>query len=331
MSIEAIAWAVPGCRQTAADIADQTGLDEEFIVNKVGIRTRYILNPDETGVELAMSACTKLMTQSGITADLIDVLVFVTQTPDHAIPHNSALLSARLGLPSRCACFDIGLGCSGYVYALSIVEGFLSINGLTNAILVTCDPYSRIMAAGDKATNAVFGDAATATWIKRDGTRTSLGEADFGTDGSQASAIMVEAGRARWPMVSLHHDELQSYDRDQLRLRMAGRDVFNFVLSRVPESISACLVKNGLKLSDIDYFALHQGSLHMLKAAAQKLGIEDQKLLVNIGEFGNTVSSTVPMLLSSLMDRADLKGTKILVCGFGVGLSWATNVITFSH
>jgi len=329
MSIEAISWAVPACRQTAADIAAQTGLDEQFIVEKVGIRHRYILGPDESGLDLAEAACNKLLSESSLDRANIAALVFVGQTPDYAIPHSSALLCARLGLPAHCASFDISLGCSGYVYALSIVEGFLAANKLDNALLVTCDPYSRIMASDDRATNAVFGDAAAATWIRRDGTRCRMGIADYGTDGAQGGAIKIEAGRGKRPLVSLHHPSVHEYTRDDLRLKMAGRDVFNFVMQRLPESISACLASNGLTLEDIDWFALHQGSLHMLKGAAQLVPIPEDKLLINIDRFGNTVSSTVPMLLAELMESRDLGGNTIIISGFGVGLSWATSVLYF--
>jgi len=331
MSIEAIASAVPQRRETAAEIARQTGVDEAFIADKVGIQYRHVLGPDETGIDLAEAACRRLFDRTQLKPEDIGALVFVTQTPDHPIPHNSALLAARLGLPHRCAAFDVGLGCSGYVYALSIAEGFLAINEIEHGLLVTCDPYSKIIAAEDKATNAVFGDGATATWLRRTGNRTKLGICDFGTDGANGKAIMVPAGGAKSPFVSLPHEATLVYDRNELRLHMLGRDVFNFVMNRIPESIHTCIAANKLSLESIDWFALHQGSRYMLHAMADRVGIAREKLPVNIDRYGNTVSSSIPMLLEELMQTADLRGRKIVISGFGVGLSWATNVLSFKH
>lgn len=331
MSIEAIASAVPQHRETAAEIARQTGVDEAFITDKVGIQFRHILGPDETGIDLAEKACWRLFAITELKPESIGALIFVTQTPDHPIPHNSALLAARLRLPLRCAAFDIGLGCSGYVYALSIAEGFLAINKLEHALLVTCDPYSKIIAAENRATNAVFGDGATATWLRRTGTRTKLGICDFGTDGANGKAIIVPAGGAKSPFVSLQQEATLAYDRDELRLHMLGRDVFNFVMTRIPDSIHKCIAENELSFDAIDWFALHQGSRYMLFAMAEKVGITRDKLPVNIDRYGNTVSSSIPMLLEELMQTADLKGSKIVVSGFGVGLSWATNILSFEY
>jgi 3-oxoacyl-[acyl-carrier-protein] synthase-3 len=221
------------------------------------------------------------------------------------------------------------LGCSGFVYALAVTEAFLAANQHENALLVTCDPYSKIMARDDKATNAVFGDAAAACWIKRTGSRCCLGKGDYGTDGSRAGALMVEAGRGRFPLVSLHTPSVAEYARDRLKLHMSGRDVFEFVMLEVPKSINACLERNGLALADIDWFALHQGSLYMLMAMAARLEIPKEKILINIDSYGNTVSSTIPMLLEELMRKQDLRGKKVVISGFGVGLSWGTNVLTF--
>jgi 3-oxoacyl-[acyl-carrier-protein] synthase-3 len=331
MSIEAIASAVPSIKESAAEIAQQTGLEELFITEKIGVKWRHVLAPDETGVDLAEAACRKLFAQTDLKPGDVDDLIFVTQTPDHALPHSSALLAHRLGLSSSCAAFDIGLGCSGFVYALSVTESFLAGNAHENALLVTCDPYSRIMAREDKGTNAVFGDAAAVCWVRRTGTRCQLGRGDYGTDGSRAGALIVEAGRGKLPFVSVHESSLAQYSRDQLRLHMSGRDVFEFVMLQVPKSIGSCLERNGLTLAEIDWFALHQGSLYMLMAMAQRLEIPREKILINIDRFGNTVSSTVPMLLEELMRKEDLHDRKVLISGFGVGLSWATNILTFQY
>lgn len=332
MSIEAVAYAVPGIVQTAEDIAAMTGGAADFISGKVGLGERHVLAPDETGVGLSTQACEALLARYTDLRSSIDLVVCVTQNPDRRIPHNSAGIVESLGLPSTTAAFDISLGCSGYVYAVSIVEGFLERCGMGNALLVTCDPYSRIIAPEDKETNSVFGDAATASWIRSGTGRCVTLAAVFGTDGSQGDAIEVPAGGARKPFVSILGDEgVAAYERSDLRLYMRGRAVFNFVMTTVPESIDASLAKAGLAINDIDHFALHQGSIYMLDALARRAGIPADKVLKNMDRFGNTVSSTIPMLLADLDQEGRLSGSTVLVSGFGVGLSWGTAILRFER
>jgi 3-oxoacyl-[acyl-carrier-protein] synthase-3 len=330
--IQAIASAVPARVEDARAIAEATGSDVDFIMNKVGIRQRHVLGSDESGVDLAEAACRRLFETNGIKPGGIELLVFVTQTPDYPIPHNSALLAARLGMDIHLAAFDINLGCSGYVYALSLVEHMLAGEGFETGLLVTCDPYSKIVAKDDKATNAVFGDAATATLIQRSGGIATVGRCDYGTDGRGHDALIREVGGARHPLLAEAGAAAPIYDREAVRLKMKGREVFNFVLGRIPESVNRCLARNDLSLVQIDRFAFHQGSRQMVQQLAARIGAPAEKLLFNIDRYGNTVSSTIPLLLEDEIARRPAPGCRILVSGFGVGLSWATNVVTLgSH
>jgi len=331
MSIEAITSSVPSIQETAEDLARQTGADASFVRDKVGVHTRYRLADDETGVGLACQAAEKLFASTDLNREDVGLVIYVTQNPDQSVPHNAPKLAAQLGLPKQLASFDLSLGCSGFVYALATMEAFLESHGIENGLLITCDPYSRIMASEDRATNAVFGDAAAATWVTRTPKKTRLAGCDFGTDGSGGQAIRINAGGARQPLLSFAPDGDQlTYERDDLQLHMDGRDVFNFVNSTIPSSLAACLEKASLTMDEIDFFALHQGSAHMLKTLARRVGIPDEKLLMNIADYGNTVSSTVPMLLESLFEEQDLRGKRVLISGFGVGLSWATGVLIFA-
>jgi 3-oxoacyl-[acyl-carrier-protein] synthase-3 len=329
MPLRRIAFALPSIRETAREISAATGAEESFVRDKIGVSERYLLGPGETGIKLAAAACRSLLERQGLAAETISVLVFVTQTPDRRLPQNSAGLAHELGLPVSVAAFDIALGCSGYVYGLSITEAFLKTLGFGHALLVTCDPYSRIMAREDKATNALFGDAATASLISISGSGGRIARTDYGTDGGAADAIQIPGGGARLPLVSVGQGGVATLDRADLHLRMSGRDVYNFVLSRIPGSIERCLQMNGLTVADIDHFALHQGSLFMLKALCGEAGIPLERVLINMEHYGNTVSSSVPLLLEPLIESGEVRGKKILVSGFGVGLSWATSVLRF--
>ncbi len=330
MGIRSIRYALPSVRQTASDIANMTGAHEEFISEKVGVRQRYLLGPGETGIGLAVQACERLFQEKPELPDNVDLLVCVTQNPDQRIPHNAPSIATRLGIRRSLATFDISLGCSGYVYGIDIVEGFLRSTGMRNGLLITCDPYSRIIAAEDRDTNCVFGDAATVTWISADDVGGISLASNFGSDGSGGNAIEITAGGALSPFVSiLGGNSVRTLGRDELRLHMRGRSVFNFVLATIPDSIFSCLAKANMHMDDVDFAALHQGSLYMLDALARKAGIPPEKVLKNIQSYGNTVSSTIPMLLADLESDGRLNGSTVLMSGFGVGLSWATKIIRF--
>lgn len=332
MHIKCIAHAVPDTAYAASEIAEWTGADETFIKEKVGAVNRYYLGEDETGVELANKAVCKLLDEQSLTIDQIGLLIYVTQTPDYAIPHNSAVLHAMLDGPDNMACFDVSLGCSGYPYALSIAKSMMVGEEIERAIVVTCDPYSKIMNRHDKATVSVFGDAATASLLAADG-HITIGKADFGTRGkSGKDSLLLAKGHAATPIRSIHSDEptVDAEDPAGYQLFMNGRNVFNFVMTEVPLSLDRMLEKNSLSKDDIDRFALHQGSIYMLKNLTRRYGIDQAKVVFNIQDYGNTVSSSVPLAVEKVMrDDPSFTG-KVAISGFGVGLSWASNVLHFN-
>ncbi len=330
MKIRAIASAVPNQRYDAEEIAQWVGENPAFIRDKVGVSSRAFLAENETGVGLAQTAVERLLEKTRLSISEIDLLVFVTQTPDHGIPQNSALLLAALGAPKSVASYDLSLGCSGYPYALVTTKGFMLVQGYRRAVIVTCDPYSKIMNRTDKSTISVFGDAATATLLDAEGSG-EIGQGDFGTDGSGGDNLIVRRGRATDSIAALHRPfpHVSAEKAADYYLHMNGRGVFNFVMTEVPSSINRALERNNLTLDDIDSFALHQGSLYMLLQLAKAARIPSEKLLINLAAYGNTVSSSIPLLLEEKMDDPDgLRGKRVLISGFGVGLSWGSLVLT---
>ena len=329
VKISGIASALPSRVVSAAQIADWTGGDENFIKNKVGIEERRFLGADESPVELAATAVEQLFEKSdGITPADTNLLILVTQNPDFRIPQNSSLLCDRLGLENSCASFDLSLGCSGWVYGLTVASGFMLAEDMNNALLVTCDPYSRVMDRTDKATVTVFGDAAAATLLTRSETP-GVGRGVYGTDGSMGDKLMVESGGAAAPVISLDTDPGTPLDRSSHALRMNGRAILEFMLTRVPGSVDACLERNSLTRDDIDLFVFHQASQYMLKTLARQMKLAADKVPIDIRYTGNTVSSSIPLILENLSNKGKLIDKKVLVSGFGVGLSWATNVLYF--
>lgn len=329
MKIRQIAFASPDNRVDSDIVAEWSGLKTDFVVNKIGVESRGFLMEDERPIDLAISACEKLLAgKDAPKRDAIGLVVLVTQNPDYRIPHSSALLQHALRLPASTAAFDIGLGCSGYVYALSAAKGMMQAEDIENALLVTCDPYSRIMDRTDRDTIALFGDAATATWLSREKGGV-IGRTDFGTDGAGAENLIVRVGGAAKPLTGLYHQQGGAAPDRDLRLSMNGRGIFNFMMERIPSSVERTLSLNKVKPEDVDLFVFHQGSRFLLDQLAGRIGIPSEKVPVNIARHGNTVSSSIPLLLSELGQAGKLGGKKVLVSGFGVGLSWATSIIQF--
>lgn len=259
--------------------------------------------PEETAVSQGHKAAEKAIEESGKNRDEIGLLIFVTQNPDHGgLPHNSAILHGLLGLSEDCGCFDLGLGCSGYVYALSIAKAMLADNPKQVALVVTSDAYRKHLRPDDYSTNLLFGDAASATLLAHDGSF-HLGGFQLFTVGKKASSLAREDGN----------------------IRMEGREVFNFSRRSVPKAIIDFLETRNIAVEDIDLFALHQGSKVIIEEIRKVMGVCERRMPVAIEGVGNTVSSSIPLIFQQ---RASDSGVEnIVVAGFGVGLSYAVGEI----
>jgi 3-oxoacyl-[acyl-carrier-protein] synthase-3 len=308
IGIKAIASYVPPNFIDNIEQALAFGESEEFIKNKIGaIRLSRKEDNQETS-DLAVLAVQALFEKCPeLEKNAIDAIVVVTQNPDgEGLPHTAAILQKKLGLPVTVAAFDVSLGCSGYVYGLFILKGFLEASGLSNGILVTADPYSKIVASDDRITSLLFGDAATATWLG-ESPLWCLDAVSYGTDGSGADYLKAEQGR----------------------LQMNGRHVFNFATIQVAPHINQLLERENLSPADIDLFCLHQGSAAILDAIAKHFGDFSERFVKDMTNTGNTVSSSIPLLLEKRAFHGEMN--RVLISGFGVGFSWATAIISKSH
>jgi 3-oxoacyl-[acyl-carrier-protein] synthase-3 len=292
-----------------------------FLERKVGITERRMAHEKESTSDLCIRAAEGLFAKTDLPRNEIDLLLLCTQNGDYKLPHTSAVLQHRLGLPTSVAAFDMSLGCSGYVYSLAVIQAWMQTQRCRNSLLFTCDPYSKIINPEDRGTVPIFGDAATVTWISS-ASRNRLHECVFGTDGEHYQALIVRnSGTCRDPGILSG----SSY------LEMDGRILYEYMLRVIPQAVQECLVRNALEMSDIDYFIFHPGSRHLLEGIRKGLGIPVEKMICNLKLLGNTVSSTVPLALADVMQREPLAGKRVLLCGFGVGLSWAAGVFTFEH
>lgn len=308
LGVQAVASYLPRGRVDNLAQADRFDTDREFVEQKIGVSELPRFEEHDTVVGASVAAFRNLCENESIDLGEIECVVLCTQNPDKGgLPHNSALIHAELGLSEHCACFDIGLGCSGYVYGLSVIQSFMSANGMKKGLLFTCDPYSRILNPEDKNTCLLFGDAAAVTLIS-DAPRYVLSAASFSTRGAGSSALQKKGSL----------------------LEMNGRAVFNFALQDVPKQIAKVLEVSGLGVQDVDMFLLHQGSRFMLENVIKRAGIPPEKAPVRMSETGNTVSSSIPLLLETVLLKRDVRNNPnvVLMSGFGVGLSWASAVYT---
>ncbi|HTA64693.1 MAG TPA: ketoacyl-ACP synthase III [Xanthomonadaceae bacterium] len=299
LGIQAIASYVPEGRASNAALAGRFELDEQFLKDKIGVLERAVKAPNEDTSDLAWLALERLIEQQGLDRASIQALVVVTQNPDRNIPHVSGQVHGRAGLAESCAAFDISLGCSGYVYGLAVLRSLMQAQGLDRGVLVTADPYSKIIDPDDRNTVLLFGDAATATLIGTDPVWT-MEAFSLKSRGKDWSAIRTENGR----------------------FAMDGRSVFNFAATTVPGDINAMLAGAGVGPDDVDRYILHQGSRFIVKSIADRLRQPLDKFPIEIEHCGNTVSSTIPLIAQHLL--ADRMAKTVVLSGFGVGLSWAS-------
>ena len=308
---------------------DFPNVDIDKIAKGVGVNQRYAAEEGQTASDLAYEAAKKMFDEWNIKPDIVDFIIFATQSPDHFLPASSCILQDRLGIPTTAGAFDFDLGCSGYAYGLAIAKSFVESGLATNVLLLTGDTISRYLHKDDK-NRMLFGDSATASLISKDGFA-EIGESVYGTDGSGYESIIVK-NRASRHLLTTGNETVD--DQDNIRrddyFYMNGEQVFNFTIDRVPKLIEDTILKNGIDKDDIDYYVFHQANKFMLNTIRKVCGIAKDKFYINLENIGNTTSSSIPNGLKDCLDRNIIqKGQKVMIAGFGVGLSWSATVLKF--
>ena len=303
IGIKDIGVYIPELRISNYEKLKRFNISEDFIENKIGVKTVARMESGQDTSDLCCAAYENLIRKNrDFDTRKVDLVIVCTQNPDYTLPHTSAIVHGKLDFPQKCAAFDVSLGCSGYPYGLAIVESLMISMNMKYGLLFTADPYSKIIDEGDKNTSLLFGDAATVTYIGQNPVFTS-GKFTFGTQGKDFEFLISRNNR----------------------LTMNGREIFNFAARTLPEDIKTVLKLNGLTLDDIDKFLLHQASKYIIDFLIKRIGLPKEKTPYVIGNYGNTVSSSIPIILEKYLDD---KGTrKVLISGFGVGLSWSTGVL----
>lgn len=300
------------------------------VAQKVGVDSRHLAADDETAGDMAEKAARKLFEEYQIDPKSIDFLMLCTQSPDYFLPSTACLIQDRLGIPTSAGAFDYNLGCSGCVYGMAMAKGLIAAGIAKNVLLLTAETYNKYLHPSDKSNRSIFGDGAAACLISNEGFA-EIGEFSLGTDGSGANNLIIKTGASRQkiPTGKYVEDDEEHIWYDDF-LYMNGGAIFNFTLDAVPAMMTDLLEKNKLEKDQIDYYVFHQANKFMLNTIRKVCALPKDKFYVNLATTGNTVSSTVMIGLKDCIDNGIIMdGDKVMVSGFGVGLSWGGTILKF--
>lgn len=296
----------------------QNDWSSEDIFSKTGIRQRHVVVADECASDLAVIAAEKLFSKHDGLRESVDFVIFCSQSPDYALPTTACLIQSRLRLLRECGAIDINQGCAGFIYGLSVAKGLVASGSAQNVLLLNAETYSKYIDKQDKTTRTIFGDGAAATWISSEGEGGfAIGDFVFGTDGMGKENLIVKNSGAR-------------IDGDGVRqpLFMDGPEIFQFTLTVVPKTVKALLEKVEWEQKDVDLFIFHQANAFILEHLRKKLRIPHEKFLLDMGETGNTVSASIPIVLKRAFEKRIIaQDMKIMLLGFGVGYAWGGCVL----
>ncbi len=273
----------------------------------------------------------KLFSKHPKLKDSVNVLLFCTQTPDHWIPSNACILHGRLGLSDAVSAFDLNMSCSGYIYGLEIARNYILSGSAENVLLITADTYSKYIHPNDRATRVLFGDGAAVTWITKSDTSAGIIDVQCGTQGKDFDAGIVPAGGCRMPFnseTSVEFEDRSGNIKTKQNLHLDGIRIFLFTKSKVPGLVKDMLSRNSMSVGDIDKYVFHQASLSILQSIAKFIGLDQHQTINTLEKIGNTVSSSIPITLAIGFESEQIKkNDKIILAGYGAGLSWGVALI----
>lgn len=331
VGITAMAAAVPRTIINNYEYTDFFPSDQvKEVVDKVGIYERRFADADTCSSDLCFAAAEKLLNDNKIDRNEIDLLVFISQTPDYRMPATSILLQHRLGLQKSCIAFDINLGCAAFCYGLSVVYSMMQGGHIRKALLLDGETRSKVYSAKDRRSAFIFGDAGAAALIE---CNKKFGKSWFSlnSDGMRGDLIMIKGGGYRYPssLETLKEKVVDEYGniRSDEQGYMRGGDVFKFVIVEIPRDIKRILEMSKMTIDDFDYIVFHQANNFINSYIAKKLKLDSEKIPSTIAKYGNTSSVSVPLTIVSEL-RGKLEGQKnLLLSAFGVGMCWATGIV----
>jgi acetoacetyl-CoA synthase len=316
--------AIPERRVTNADLI-RGGLEtsDEWILEHIGIRERYVASEDQATSDLAALAAQRALAAASIPAAEVDLTICATSTPDHPLPSTAGLIQARLGC--RGGAFDLNAVCSGFVYALNTAFALHGTGRYRHILVVGADTYSKILDRRDRKTVVFFGDGAGAV-VVGPAKHTTLLAAAEGSDGSRAQHIIVRAGGSRHPATP------ERLLNGECWFHMDGRAVWDFVSECLPRAVREVTSKAGLSIADLKLLIPHQANRKLLRSCAESLGLKQEQLHINVERFGNTAAASVPLALDEAVRTERLRpDDTVTLVGFGGGLAWAAACLRWAY
>ena len=322
IAIRSFSFYVPERVLDNRELAQSVDTSDEWIVSHTGIQQRHIANEGQAASDLALSAARKLLHNSGVTADEIELIVLATSTPDHyGFPSTACILQDRLGCRNAAA-FDISAACSGFIYALEVARSMLAHN-YQKAIVVGAEVCSRIVNWQDRSTCVLFGDGAGAALLERSASGAAILDTLLKSDGSGARKLWIPEGGSRAPAEFSGPNRQKAAPGAVRRyIEMDGRAVYNFAVAANQQILNEMLERNHLKISDLRYIVPHQANLRIIQAVAKRERIPQDLLFVNIERYANTSAASIPIALAELSQSSELQSGDLVLCiGFGAGLT----------
>jgi 3-oxoacyl-[acyl-carrier-protein] synthase III len=321
---------VPKIRLSNHDYKWITKKEREQLIKTIGVETRHVAGPGQTTSDLCFQSAEQLLEALAWDRSEINLLVFVSQSRDYIIPSTSAILQDRLKLPKNCMAIDINLGCSGYVYGLSVIASLIKNTKIQKSLLLVGDLSNVTSNYRDKSTYPLFGDAGTATALEY---KPGFAPMQFNlqTDGSGYEAIIIPDGGVR-NLVTKKSFDVKKYGdgiyRNNLHIALNGIEVFNFSLREVVPNIKTTLNQFNRNLSEFDFLVFHQANRLINETIRKMLKVEPEKVPYSIQDYGNTSCASVPVtMISRIREALSTKPQKLLLSAFGIGLSWGTALI----
>lgn len=308
---------------TNFDLEKMVDTSDEWITSRTGIRQRHIAAREETTSSMGAAAARRAIARAGLTPGDIDLVIVGTATPDFQFPATACLIQDALDI--RGGAFDLEAGCTSFMYALALASSLVATGSHQHVLVIGSETLSRILDWSDRATCILFGDGAGAVVVSAGGRGTLVPQFVLGSDGSGAQALCLPAGGSRMPA-------REETVREGLHfVRMAGPEVFRFATRVVGEATRQVLDKAGMSSEDIDLFIPHQANTRIIDAAVRRLGISQDRVFINIDRYGNTSSASIPIALTEAEERGLLRtGARVLMVGFGAGLTWAAGVMQWA-
>lgn len=330
--IRGICTVVPSHIEFNAKLEGFTKEEKEAIIHTTGIEKRRVAPPHITASDLGVYAAKNLIEKIGWDKSEVEILIFVTQTPDYIIPANSMHIQHRLGLSENTFCLDINQGCAAFVYGLSVIYGLMTSGRLKKGILITSDTITHTIHPQDKSLRPIFSDAGSAIAVEFNPQIFSPSFFELQSDGSRYDKIILREGGFRNPNYLKKTAELSNTDSENLHcLHMNGQDIFHFGLREVAPQVQQLISKHSIDFGSVDYWIFHQANKLLNDTIARKLKIPENKLLYSIQEYGNTSCATIPVTLCHHYEKVEGQNLKTLLSGFGVGLSWGTAYIHLNN